>query len=40
MNLQTIEKIIENLDKKGHHLVNKTINENSIVLNMVIVDLL
>lgn len=32
MNKEQIEKIIENLDKKGHHLVNKTINENSIVL--------
>mgnify|MGYP000932648035 CR=1 FL=1 len=32
MKQEQIEKIIENLDKKGHHLVNKTINENSIVL--------
>lgn len=27
MKQEQIEKIIENLDKKGHHLVNKTINE-------------
>ena len=32
MNKEQIENIIESLNKKGHHLVNKTINENSIVL--------
>lgn len=32
MKPEQIEKIIESLNKKGHHLVNKTINENSIVL--------
>lgn len=32
MKPEQIEKIIENLDEQGYHLVNKTINENSIVL--------
>lgn len=32
MKPEQIEKIIENLDEQGYHLANKTINENSIVL--------